>query len=142
MHDAPQHQPYERAEAARPRHDQIAPLLVRNLRDHMRRATRRYVRQLERCVETFLLKVLDLLPDRSLDLVLIENDWSGGPAERELVYVHDDEPGSVSLREALGERERLLSSARAVCRPDDHLEHHYLHSVRQRARDISRILCA
>jgi hypothetical protein len=81
--DAAQHQPDEWAVAARSRHDQIGSLLVRNLRDHMRRASRRHVRQLERCVETFLLKVLDLLQDRSLDLVLIENDWSGSPAERE-----------------------------------------------------------
>jgi hypothetical protein len=57
----------------------------------------------------FLLQVLDLLPDRGLDLVLIEIDRKSAPlADCELVYVHDDEPSAVSLREALGER--LLAS--------------------------------
>ena len=73
--------------AARSRYDQIGSLLVRDLRDHMCRASGHHVRQLERRVESFPLQVLDLLPDRGLDLVLIQIDRTGGPACRELVYV-------------------------------------------------------
>ena len=78
--------------AACSRHDEISSLLVRNFRDHMRRASRHHVRQLERRLEAFLPQVRDLLPERSLDLVLIKIDWTGRAAGRELVYVHDDEP--------------------------------------------------
>jgi hypothetical protein len=67
----------------------------------MRRTSCHHLPQLEGRVETFLLQLLDLLPDRGLDLVLFDIDRSGGPARYELVYVDDDEPGSVSLREAL-----------------------------------------
>ena len=64
--------------AACSRHDQIGSLLVRDLRDHMCRASRHNVRQLERRLEAFLFQVSDLLPDRSLDLVLIQIDWTRG----------------------------------------------------------------
>ena len=60
--------------AACSRDDQIGSFLVRNFRDHMRRASCHHVRQLELRLETFLLQVLDLLPDRGLDLVLVDFD--------------------------------------------------------------------
>src|ERR1700694_1124128 len=102
----------------------------------MRRASHQYVRRLECRLETFLLQVLDMLLDRGLNLVLVVIDRisaGGPPAESDLVYVHDDEASAVP-REALGERERLLRSARAVSRPDDHLEHSYFPSFRLLAR--------
>ena len=37
-----------------------------------------------------------------LDLALIESDRTCGPSDPQLVYVDDNEPGTVSLREALG----------------------------------------
>jgi hypothetical protein len=98
----------ERAAAARSHHDQIGSLLISDLCDHVRRASCRHIRQLERRVETFLLQVLHLVPDRGLNFVL---DAPQAARARELVYVHDDEPGTVSLREALEEGNRLVSFA-------------------------------
>ena len=46
----------------------------------------------------------------------------------------------MSLRQALRERERPLGSARAVSRPDDHLEHFLPPSVRLLARGLSHTL--
>jgi hypothetical protein len=91
MGNAAQQQPGEGAVAARSRHDQIGALLFRDLRDHMCRASHPYPRRLENHIETFPLQVLDLLPDRGLDLGFVDIDrisnTSAGP---ELVYVHDD----------------------------------------------------
>jgi hypothetical protein len=99
----------------------------------MRHTSCHHLPQLEGRVETFLLQLLDLLPDRGLDLVLFDIDRSGGPARDELVYVDDDEPGSVSLREALAYGS-ACAAALEPSRPDDHLEHCYLPSVRLLAR--------
>jgi hypothetical protein len=56
-------------------------------------------------------RILDLLPDRGLNFVF---EAAQAARARELVYVDDDEPGTISLREALEERKRLLGCARAV----------------------------
>jgi hypothetical protein len=75
----------------------------------MRRASYRHPRRLESRIETFPLQVLDMVPNRGQDFGPVDvNRICTAPADPELVYVHDDEPGAVSLREALGVRERLL----------------------------------
>jgi hypothetical protein len=74
----------------------------------MRRTSRHHFRHFEFHVETFLPQVLDMLSERGLDLVLVDVDRAGTPAGHDLVYMDDDEPSTVSLREVLGEWERAL----------------------------------
>jgi hypothetical protein len=101
MRHAAQQQSGEGAEAARSRYYQIGSLLFCYLCDHMRRASQPHPRRLESHIETFPLQVLDMFSDRGLNLDLTEVDRIySAPADPELVYVHDDEPGAVSLCEA------------------------------------------
>src|SRR5262245_1076767 len=112
MCDATEQGTDKRAVPARSRHDEIGSLLVGDFHNHIRRVSCRRLRQLDVCVETFLLQVLDLLADRGLYLVLIADRISTcGRSTRDLIYVDQDEPGSIRLRETLGVSECLLGPA-------------------------------
>src|SRR5262245_27103708 len=111
MCDTAQQKPGEAAVAARSHHDQIGSLLVGNVGDHLRCASRHHFSYLERGTETLLLQVRDLLPERGLDLVLVEMDRTGTPTNHDLFSVNDNEPSTISLRQILGERKRLRGFA-------------------------------
>src|SRR5262245_42219750 len=106
MCDTAQQQSGEGTVAAGSDHDQIGSLLVGYVCDHLRRASRHHFSHLERGVETLLLQVGDLLPERSLDLVLIEMDSTGTPTNHDLLSVNDNKPSTAGLRESLDEGER------------------------------------
>lgn len=101
--------------AARSHDDQIGSFLIRNLRDHMCCASHPHPGYPERHVEAFLLQPIDTFPKCGLDLVFVEIDRiPSTPADRELIYVHDDQPSVVSLREAPGERALEPSVAQII----------------------------
>src|SRR5262245_66242050 len=106
MCDTAQQKPGEAAVAARSHHDQIGSLLVGNVGDHLRRASRHHFSYLERGTETLLLQVRDLLPERGLDLVLVEMDRTGTPTTHDLTNLNDNEPSTDSMHQILRETKR------------------------------------